>query len=272
LRTDDYLLPRNPVEYDRLRRQARTWEPATERLLDRIGLGAGARCLDAGCGPGETMRLMAERVGPHGEVSGIDADATLGAQALRALHAAGHRQCRFEPADVELDEHVAGAPFDLVFARLLLLHVEDPVAVLRRLWSWVAPGGHLVVQDHDVTTGLVVPPLEAAEELKRVIVGAFESGGSDVHLGVRLPALHEQAGIGAPDGTDVAGQLEPLAAAAPKWEAVYRSMVPSALALGVTTREHSEHWLARFARETSAGGAHMSLWPLMIGTWKRKAD
>ena len=110
-----------------------------------------------------------------------------------------------------------------MFARLLLIHVDDPVAVLRRLWGWVAPGGHLVIQDHDVTTGQVVPPLDSAEELRRVIVGAFDRAGRDLHLGVRLPALHAQAGIGAPDGTDVAGQLESLATAAPKWEAVYRS-------------------------------------------------
>jgi hypothetical protein len=94
--------------------------------------------------------------------------------------------------------------------------------------------------------------------------------GTDLNLGLRLPALHAQAGIGVRDGTDVAGQLGPLAAAAGKWESLFRSIVPSALALGVSTREHSEHWLAEFVRDTAAGGVHMSLWPLLIGTWKRK--
>ena len=55
----EYALERTPREYERLRAQARIWEPATVRLLDRIALGAGASCLDAGCGPGETMRLLA---------------------------------------------------------------------------------------------------------------------------------------------------------------------------------------------------------------------
>ena len=62
--TDGYALGRTPEEYERLRAQARVWEAATGRLLDRVGLAPGARCLDAGCGPGETMRLMAQRVGP----------------------------------------------------------------------------------------------------------------------------------------------------------------------------------------------------------------
>ena len=95
-----YALGRTPEEYERLRAQSRVWEAATARLFDQVGLGAGARCLDAGCGPGETMRTMAQRVGPDGHVTGVDVDAPLGAQAVSSLHAAGHHQCAFEGADV----------------------------------------------------------------------------------------------------------------------------------------------------------------------------
>ena len=50
--TDAYALGRTPQEYERLRVQSRAWEAATSRLLDQVGLAAGASCLDAGCGPG----------------------------------------------------------------------------------------------------------------------------------------------------------------------------------------------------------------------------
>jgi ubiquinone/menaquinone biosynthesis C-methylase UbiE len=73
-----YVLPRTSDEYERLREQARMWEPQTAALLDHVGLAAGARCLDVGCGPGETMRLMAEHVGPEGHVTGIDVDGAVG--------------------------------------------------------------------------------------------------------------------------------------------------------------------------------------------------
>src|SRR5690348_18444186 len=62
-----YALGHSPSEHERLRAQARIWEAATGRLLDQIGLAPGASCLDAGCGPGETMRLMAQRTGPRSE-------------------------------------------------------------------------------------------------------------------------------------------------------------------------------------------------------------
>src|SRR5215475_9164013 len=125
-----YALGRTPEEYERLRTQARMWEAPTGRLLDQIGLRPGASCLDAGCGPGETMRSMAERVGPAGRVLGIDVDAPLGAMALEMLHRGGYQHCAFQSHDLTADAPIPGAPFDLVYARLLLFHLPRRVDVL----------------------------------------------------------------------------------------------------------------------------------------------
>lgn len=269
---DGYVLGRSPEEYERLRAQARVWEAATGRLLDQVELAPGARCLDAGCGPGETMRLMAQRVGPAGHVCGIDVDRELGAQALAALHTSGHHQCSFEPADVLQTERITGGPFDLVFARLLLFHLADPVAALRRLWDWVAPGGHLVVQDYDLRTAAVTPALDTVQEFIRVVPAAFTGAGCDIHIGHRLPVLFADAGVGAPDGTDVAGRLEPLATTSAMLAAVYRSLLPVALSLGLTTEQRAAEWFAQLARDTAEHAQHAVLWPLMIGAWKRKPD
>jgi len=91
LRPDRYALGRTSREHERLRAQARVWEAATGRLLDQADLAPGTSCLDAGCGPGETMRVLAQRTGPSGRVLGIDTDDALGAAALAMLHGAGHR-------------------------------------------------------------------------------------------------------------------------------------------------------------------------------------
>jgi hypothetical protein len=55
-----------------------------------------------------------------------------------------------------------------------------------------------------------VPALETVEQFKRVVGEAFSAAGSDVPVGARLPELSAQAGIGTPNGTDVAGRLERL--------------------------------------------------------------
>ena len=269
-RPGSYALGRTAPEYERLRAQARAWEPATGRLLDQVGLGAGASCLDAGCGPGEVMRLMAERVGPQGRVLGADVDAPLGAAALAALHAAGHRQCDFAAHDLTAGEPVPGGPFDVVYARLLLFHLPRPAAVLARLWDAVGPGGHLVLQDYDLRSASVLPGLDSAAEMLRVIAGAFAAVGCDMQAGARLPQLFAEAGVGPPDGTDVAGRMEPLAVGRTYLERTFRSVLPGGVAHGITTDAAASAVLAEFGRDCTRFPDRPLLWPLLIGAWKRK--
>jgi SAM-dependent methyltransferase len=265
-----YALGHTPEEYDRLRAQARAWEIATGRVLDQVGLAPGAHCLDAGCGPGETMRLMAERVGPTGRIIGVDADSSLGATTLATLRADGYLQCSVHAQDLTTGDPIPGAPFDLVYARLLLFHLRERVAVLARLWDAVAPGGHLVVQDYDLRGANVLPELDSAGELLRVILGAFTAVGADVHAGARLPQWFAQAGIGDPDGTDVAGRIEPLATGRVMVERTFRSLLPVALAHGITTEATAAEALAAIDRDATRFADRPLLWPLLISAWKRK--
>jgi SAM-dependent methyltransferase len=265
-----YALGHSPAEYERLRRQARGWETATERLLDHVGLGPGAACLDAGCGPGETMRLMAERVGSAGRVLGIDADPVLGGTTLAMLRGAGHRQCAFQAHDLTAAEPIPGAPFDLVYARLLLFHLPQRTEVLGRLWDAVAPGGYLLVQDYDLRSAGTLPQLDWGHEVLRVITETFIAVGADVSAGTRLPQLFTQAGAGAPDGTDVAGRIEPLATGRLLLEHTFRSLLPAALGHGITTAADAAATLASLDRDAARFPDCPLLWPLLVGAWKRK--
>jgi len=269
-RGNTYALGHAPEEYNRLRAQARMWEGAAGRLFDRIGLASGASCLDAGCGPGETMRAMAERVGPTGRVVGIDRDASLGGLAVEMLHGEGHRQCSFREHDLSQAATVPGGSFDLVYARLLLFHLPQRVDALSRLWDAVAPGGHLIIQDYDFRSIGAVPDLASIAELTRVFTDAFTVVGADVHIGIRLPELFREAGVGAPDGTDVAGYLDPLPTGSAMVAQVFRSVLPVALAHGITTEEDAAATLAAVERDTARHPDGQLMWPVLIGAWKRK--
>jgi SAM-dependent methyltransferase len=216
------------------------------------------------------MRAMAERVGPAGRVLGIDRDASLGALAVEMLHGEGHRQCSFREHDLSRAEAVPGGPFDLVYARLLLFHLPERVEVLARLWDAVAPGGYLLVQDYDIRGVSTLPQLDWLGEVHRIICGAFSAVGADGSAGARLPQLFAQAGIGDPDGTDVAGRIEPLATAGTYLADTLRSLLPAALAHGVTTADGGAAALDSISRDASRFPHHQMLWPLLIGAWKRK--
>ena len=202
---------------------------------------------------------------------GIDVDGPLGAVAVAMLHGAGHRNGRFHPHDLTAGGPVPGGPFDVVYARLLLFHLPQRVAVLARLWDAVAPGGHLVVQDYDIRSAGVLP---AARQRQRTAPGNHRR----VHRGglrrarrcARLAQLFAQAGVGSPDGTDVAGRIEPLASGRALFEGTFRSVLPAALAHGITTEDGRRAALAAIDRDAIRYADRPVLWPLLIGAWKRK--
>ena len=105
-----------------------------------------------------------------------------------------------------------------------------------------------------------------------MVLEAFSAAGCDVQIGARLPKLFAEAGIGAPDGTDVSGRLEPLAEAQTMLTAVYRSLLATAIAHGITTEQRAAATLSEVASDVERFPSRPTLWPLLIGAWKRKPD
>jgi SAM-dependent methyltransferase len=261
-----YVLARTSDEYRRLRLQSGIWEHATAGLLDRVGIAPGARCLDVGCGPGEVMRMLAERTGQGGTVTGVDVDGAVGREALGVLRATVRANVEF----VEGDVHELDLPeFDVVYVRLVLMHLADPAALLRRLYDRVAPGGVLIVQDYDTAGMDTWPRLDCWAEFTNVMDGVFAQTGGDPRCGLHLPGHFLAAGIGEPDGTDVAGVLAPIADTGGFLEASYTSALPAALRLGITTKEKAAACLAGFA-EAATDRENFVRLPTLVGAYRHK--
>jgi ubiquinone/menaquinone biosynthesis C-methylase UbiE len=266
----DYTLGHSAEEHARLRRQGQMLAPATRRVFQAIGLRSGRTCLDVGCGPGEIMRLMGEMVGPSGEVTGLDRDAKAGREAIERLQATGTSRYRFIEADMESADDIAGSPFDLTFARLALLYARDPIALLRKMYSWTKPGGYVAVQDYYVRTVNLHPKLEAHSELVRVVLETHERLGHDMEFAFKLPVYFVEAGIGAPDGTDINLPMTSLEPFITMYQTLCRSLLPKAIELGVTTEARMQSIFRDAEQAVIEGRLHSALWPLMIGFWKRK--
>jgi tRNA A58 N-methylase Trm61 len=71
LKQSNYILGHTDREHRRLIRQARVLAPATEHFLRDAGIVSGMRVLDVGCGMGDVTMLVAQLVGPQGQVVSI---------------------------------------------------------------------------------------------------------------------------------------------------------------------------------------------------------
>ncbi len=268
LNPDGYVHARDADEYQRLRDQARMWQSATEALLDQFGLDPGMSALDVGSGSGAVMRLMANRVGPQGSVSGIEIDAKLGGQAIAALRAEGGAKFNYVEANVLDLELVPGSPFDLVFCRFFLMHMQDPVAVIEKIQGWVKPGGVIAAQEFDFGSIAIEPLCPAMGEFNRLFEGVFRGHGRNLRAGRQLPMQFEAAGIGLPDGTLAEAKFLPLKAIAPMLIGVYQSLFASAAELGMADPVRAEAFKKDMA-EAGEDGRYYCLTPILIGAWKR---
>jgi len=140
---------------ERLRILGRIFAPATAALFDRLGVGAGLRCLDIGCGGGDVSVELARRVGLQGSVTGIDFDSEKLQIADNEAIEAGLENLTYLQADLfEVDLDVA---FDVVYARFVLTHLKDPLAALSRMAALLRPGGMVIVEDADASANFCYP-------------------------------------------------------------------------------------------------------------------
>lgn len=265
---DGYVLARTSEEYRRLVQQARLWAEATERALIKTGLGPGMSALDVGCGPGEVMRAMGRLVGADGSVTGLDIDAAIGTEALAVLSAEGPPIYRFAPFDLTGRAEAPGAPYDLVFARLVVFHMADQPAALRRLWNWVKPGGTLLVMEYDLSTARSDPPLAPIEVARKLVQRGFAAGGRDTEIGLHVPGHFVTAGIGAPDGCDVQSYILDAASVARMVAGVLSSLSSTIERAGLAKASEVSRLLADLAAVRPGDG--FGRCPDMTATWKRK--
>jgi ubiquinone/menaquinone biosynthesis C-methylase UbiE len=267
---DGYIHARDANEYQRLRDQARMWQSATEAVLDKIGLGPGMSALDVGAGPGAVMRLMADRVGPQGRVTGIEIDGKLGAQALADLRSQGGAEFQLIEANVLDLEKVPGGPFDLTYCRLFLMHMQDPVAILEKMLEWTKPAGVVGIQEFDFGAIAVEPLCPAMAEFNRLFEGVFRGHGRNLRAGRQLPTQFEAAGIGLPDGTMAEAKFLPLKDMAQMLIGVYQGLFASATELGIADPVKAEAFKSEMA-EAGEDGRFYCLTPILIAAWKRVA-
>jgi len=263
--TDVYVMGGTSEEYQRLRNQAQGWEAATRAILDDAGLREGMRCLDVGCGPGEVMRLMGERVGKNGKVAGLDIDGKIGREALEVLKSSGTSNFEFIEGNVEQLQDAVKEKYDIVYARFLLIHVKDAISVLRKMYELTESGGSIIIQDYDFRTWDVYPPSEPHQDMLRTFFAVMRETGKDLNVGSKLPSLFLQAGIGPPDGTRVDGLLSPPDG---RELAVYQSILPLALKFGITTEAASRTVIQRHNLDQDK--SRYELLPLCVGAWKRR--
>ena len=178
-----YTFGDGDVAAERLGVVASVFEPASRPLVAAAVPPGADVVVDLGCGPGHTTRLLARVCRPR-VVLGLDMSDRFVARA-RLLSAA-------EPGVAFAVHDVTAVPFpaparapDAVYARFLLSHLPEPLAVVERWRSTLRPGGALVLDElEDIAT-----PPGVFTDYEDLVTALVAAEGADMYAGRALAPL-----------------------------------------------------------------------------------
>jgi SAM-dependent methyltransferase len=176
---DDYTFGDSDLAARRLALVAATFAKTTRQfLLTRAG-GVPRFAIDLGCGPGFTTELIRATVGPE-RILGVDASAAFIAAAAKRLADDRTRLLCANALDLPLEVTDA----DLIFARMLLTHLRDPLAAIDVWRGRLSERGRLLLEEVE-SIATEDPTLAGYLDLQREMLAA---NGNTLEIGARLGA------------------------------------------------------------------------------------
>ena len=268
---DTYVLGRSDAETRRLILQHQIYGPITRRFFETAGIGAGMKVLDIGSGAGDVALLAADLVGPRGRVVGVEMNAGILETARARAEAAGWSNVTFISGDlqeVELD-----SDFDAVVGRWILMHVPDPVAMLRRLASRVKVGGIVAFHENDFTyPPTVFPPSELSRQVQQWTIPPPGTPGPEMQMGTKLFRTYVEAGLPEPELI-----VEAAAGGGDGWPGygylveTFRSLLPALQRMtGLDPARVDIDTLEQRLRDDVVSRRAIQMLPIMFGAWARK--
>ncbi|HWG26648.1 methyltransferase domain-containing protein [Actinospica sp.] len=241
---------------------AELFDGVTRGHFDRLGVGPGWRCWEAGAGGRGIPEALAAAVGPTGYVLATD---------INPAWLDPHGTYEVRRHDVVADPPPEPGTFDLVHARLVLIHVPDRARALATMVAALRPGGRLLVEDADTELQPLVcldetgPAQQRANRLRSAFRELMTHRGADLRYGRTLPRTLRAAGLidvaaagSFPVGGTVCDRLE---------IASIRQVRAELVAARLTDDAEIDAHLAAVA----AGELDLTLAPL-ISAWGRRPD
>ena len=163
-------------------------------LLDQLHILPGASAIDLGCGTQGVLDLLADRVGPQGNVVGLERSEGFVASARAFVADRNFANVKVVQGDAKATNLPRGS-FDVVHARLVLVNVPQPRLVVEEMVALAKPGGVVVSHEADYLPHCCDPPSPAWDRLFGFWRHFPEAKGIDLFVGRKTHRLLRDAGI-----------------------------------------------------------------------------
>jgi len=166
------------------------YDDETIRCLEEVGVASGSQCLEVAAGGGSIAQWLAAQVGPSGRALATDLD-------TRFLESLASPALEVQRHDIARDP-LPDSAFDLVHARLILVHLPERESALAKMVGALKPGGWLVCEEFDSLSMPADPALhpdECALKAQAALQRVMAARGANTRYGRDLAARMRAHGL-----------------------------------------------------------------------------
>lgn len=170
-------------------------ENKSKEHLINAGLKEAQVVYDIGCGTGLMTVYIASIVGPTGHVYAIDKSleqleiAQINAQEAHLTNVTFIQKDILDISPIHLPQA------DMVYARLLLMHLRQPVHAIQNMIKCLKRGGILALQESTSSTAHVLGDMNQLQKLVWTVLELGNALGVDYDMGLRIEELVHQQGL-----------------------------------------------------------------------------
>jgi ubiquinone/menaquinone biosynthesis C-methylase UbiE len=216
------------------------YDDETIRCLQAVGVAAGWQCLEVAAGGGSIAQWLARQVGTGGRVLATDLD-------TRFLESLADPVLEVRRHDIARDP-LPDPAFDLVHARLILVHLPEREPALAKMVGALKPGGWLVCEEFDSLSMPADPALhseECALKAQAAMQRVLASRGADTRYGRHLAARMRAHGLVDIGAHGRMAMWQGGSAGARLFRANFEQLREDLLRIGLITRAELDDDLAR---------------------------
>jgi ubiquinone/menaquinone biosynthesis C-methylase UbiE len=181
------------LEAERLSFRARARIETLVPQLKSLGLTTDMQVMDVGSGTGIRSIEIAKYL-KRGSLLGIDNSDKLLDIARSHQAECGVKNAEFKKIDI-YSRDLPSARFDLIYVRLVIQHLPDPVKAMKNLFRALKKGGILFLEETDRDWMMTYPTVPEWEETYSAVKSIQRKNGGDPNSGRKLGSYLSRAGF-----------------------------------------------------------------------------
>jgi len=162
--------------------------------LKKAGLSKGQTVFDIGCGSGAVTIYLAKAVGKEGRVYAVDVSQKQIEYAKEKVKKEGLDNVTFINDDIAFASKLPQNIADIVYIRLVLMHMSNPVKAIEQMKLILKSGGVVVSQEFYGREALNTSSYNAINTYINTLFQLREYYGLDYNIGEKLELLFKNAG------------------------------------------------------------------------------